>query len=60
MADVRNTFKEPLTKEKLFAWHKMPLVKSKFKVGKWRTHKEPMQIISGAMGKQKVHFEAPP
>jgi Fic family protein len=29
-------------------------------VGQWRTHEEPMQIVSGAMGKQKVHFEAPP
>lgn len=30
------------------------------KVGAWRTHEEPMQVISGAMGKEKVHFEAPP
>ncbi len=29
-------------------------------VGSWSTHNEPMQVISGAMGKQKVHFEAPP
>ena len=30
------------------------------KKGEWRNHKEPMQIISGPLGKQKVHYEAPP
>jgi len=61
MIDVRKTFKEPLTKEKLFAWHKMLLRENKkMKVGQWRTHKEPMQVISGAVGKEKVHYEAPP
>jgi Fic family protein len=61
MTDVRNTFKEELSKEKLFAWHKMIMANIKdVEVAKWRTHKEPMQVISGAMGKQKVHFEAPP
>jgi Fic family protein len=29
-------------------------------IGAWRTHQEPMQIISGPYGKQKIHFEAPP
>ena len=61
MMDVRNSFKEPLTKEKLFAWHRMILGDSdEVGIGHWRTHIEPMQIISGAIGKQKVHFEAPP
>jgi Fic family protein len=61
MIDVRNTFKEPLTEEKLFAWHTMLLGENKnIEVGKWRTHTEPMQVISGAMGKEKVHYEAPP
>ena len=61
MVDVRNTFAEPLTKEKLFAWHTMLLKhNATIDVGRWRTHKEPMQVVSGAMGKQKVHFEAPP
>jgi Fic family protein len=61
MIDVRNTFKEQLTEAKLFAWHKMLLRENKkMKVGHWRTHKEPMQVISGAIGKEKIHFEAPP
>jgi len=61
MIDVRNTYKDELTKEKLFAWHKMLLpVDKDMVVGAWRTHEEPMQVISGAVGKQKVYYEAPP
>jgi len=61
MIDVRNSYKDELTKEKLFAWHKMLLpVYKDIVIGAWRTHEEPMQVISGAMGKQKVHYEAPP
>src|SRR5579871_3753610 len=61
MIDVRKTFKEPLTEAKLFTWHKMLLRENKkMEVGKWRTHEEPMQVISGAMGKEKIHYEAPP
>jgi Fic family protein len=30
------------------------------KKGCWRTHKEPMQVVSGALSGYKVHFEAPP
>ena len=61
MIDVRKTFKEPLTKAKLFTWHKMLLRENKkMEVGRWRTHEEPMQVISGAMGKEKIHYQAPP
>ncbi len=59
--DVRTTFAEPLTKEKLFAWHTMMMGgTTDIVVGAWRKGKEPMQVVSGALGKQKVHFEAPP
>lgn len=61
MIDVRNTYAEKLTKEKLFSWHRMLLRDAEdVKVGGWREHEEPMQVVSGAMGKEKVHFEAPP
>lgn len=61
MIDVRNSYKESLTDEKLFAWHKMLLGENKhIEAGKWRTHEEPMQVISGPMGKEKIHYEAPP
>lgn len=61
MVDVRNSYAEKLTKEKLFSWHKMVMKGSTgITVGGWRTHKEPMQVISGPVGKTKIHFEAPP
>lgn len=61
MVDVRNTYAEPLTKEKLYEWHKMLMADSKnIAIGKWRSHNEPMQVVSGALGNEKVHFEAPP
>src|ERR1700744_2530093 len=61
MIDVRRTYPEPLTEEKLLAWHRMLLGSARgIQVGMWRTHEEPMQVISGVMGKQKIHFEAPP
>ncbi len=61
MIDVRNKYLEPLPKEKLLAWHKMLLAENnRIEVGTWRTHEDPMQVISGAWGKQRVHFEAPP
>ncbi len=61
MIDVRNSFSNPLTEQSIFDWHTMLLSHIKgFEIGKWRTHPEPMQVVSGAMGKEKVHFEAPP
>lgn len=63
MLDVRNTFNQDLTEEKLFDWHLMLLSSSpniNLRVGCWRTHEEPMQIVSGHHGKWTVHYEAPP
>ncbi|HRP57346.1 Fic family protein [Agriterribacter sp.] len=61
MIDVRRSFKTPLTEEKLFEWHRMLLQENKnIMAGQWRTHEDPMQVVSGAMGKTKVHYEAPP
>jgi Fic family protein len=61
MVDVRNTYKNRLTKEQLFSWHTMLLgTDTKMKIGAWRDHPEPMQVVSGALGKEKVHYEAPP
>lgn len=62
MFDVRNTFKQPLSETKLFEWHLMLLSMSRninLTIGAWRTHKEPMQVISVHHGKTVVHFEAP-
>jgi Fic family protein len=61
MADVRKTYKEPLSEKKLFAWHKMLLPDSKgINTGAWRKHSDPMQVVSGPLWQPKVHYEAPP
>ena len=61
MLAVRTDFLKPLSVEMLLDWHSM-LMKGNTKVlvGQWRTHEDPMQIVSGAMGREVVHFEAPP
>ncbi|WP_298479811.1 Fic family protein [uncultured Maribacter sp.] len=61
MLAVRNDFLKPMTSEMLFDWHGM-LMKgnSQIQIGQWRAHEDPMQIVSGAIGKEVVHFEAPP
>ena len=61
MVSVRETWGEKLTQKRLFDWHRMMLQGApRIKVGAWRTHAEPMQVVSGALGKSVVHFEAPP
>ncbi len=66
MLDATQQFKKSLTKDRLFGWHAslFPTGRSgmqKIVVGIWRDDKHgPMQVISGPIGRQKVHFEAPP
>lgn len=62
MVDVRNSYMEELSEEGLFAWHAMLMKGSRgrLKIGEWRDHIEPMQVVSGPIGKEKVHYEAPP
>lgn len=61
VSEVRNTYQLPVTETTLFEWHKMIFSsKTRISVGNWRTHTEPMQIISGTYGKETIHFEAPP
>ena len=65
MLDVTENHSKKLTKSRLFKWHKWLFPESKsgrFKitVGNWRKDTTgPMQVVSGALGKEKVHFEAP-
>ena len=61
MVAVRNNFSKPLTSKMLCDWHTMLMKDSKvIEIGQWRLHDEPMQIVSGAIGREIVHFEAPP
>jgi Fic family protein len=56
----RESYDENLSEEMLFDWHKS-LMQGNYaiEIGQWRTHAEPMQVVSGAMGREKIHFEAP-
>lgn len=61
MLAIRKHFKAPLTAKMLFDWHSMLMKGSKgIEIGQWRTHEEPMQIVSGTIGREVVHFGAPP
>lgn len=65
MMDAVRQHDQPLTHGRLFNWHSaiFPTGRSgmyPITVGAYRTGNEPMQIVSGAMGKEKVHYEAPP
>jgi Fic family protein len=65
MIDATKNFTQPLTKERLFGWHAalFPTGRSgmrRITVGTWRTdEKGPMQVTSGAIGHERVHYEAP-
>ena len=61
--DATQHYDQPLTKERLSAWHALlfPSNKShlvKITVGAWRDDASPMQVISGQFGRERVHFEA--
>lgn len=63
MLDATQNYLHTLTAERLFGWHAalFPTGFSgmhKIEVGRYRTGE--MQVVSGAMGKEKIHFEAPP
>jgi Fic family protein len=63
--DAIQHYKKPLTKERLFNWHAalFPTGRSGMRpiiVGRWRDDKDgPMQVVSGPLGRERVHFEAP-
>lgn len=63
--DATQNFSKPLSDERLFAWHSalFPTGRSgmrKIIVGAWRNDADgPMQVVSGPVGKENVHYEAP-
>jgi Fic family protein len=65
MLDATQSFSKPLTKKRLFDWHAalFPTGRSGMHsiiVGGWRKDNSgPMQVVSGPIGRAKVHFEAP-
>ncbi len=65
MLDATQKFSKPLSKDRLFGWHSalFPAGRSgmyKITVGNWREGKKgPMQVVSGPIGRERVHYEAP-
>lgn len=62
MVDLYRTYDAPISDAQLFHWHELLMqgrrdIKD---VGRYRTHAEPMQIVSGPVHAPKIHFEAPP
>lgn len=65
MMDAVRNCDAPLSAERLFGWHAalFPNGRSgmyRITVADWRRGDEPMQVVSGAMGKEEVHYQAPP
>src|ERR1700678_1013320 len=65
MLDATRNYAQPLTADRLFSWHSslFPTGRSgmsKIKVGAWRDDSSgPMEVVSGPIGKEHVHYEAP-
>lgn len=65
MLDATRKYREPLTEDRLFAWHAalFPTGRSglhRIRVGAWRDDRTgPMHVVSGPIGKERVHYEAP-
>ena len=63
LVDATSNFDKPLTMKRLKGWQAALFPGgysgiNRIRVGQWR--KGPMQVISGPLGKERVHFEAPP
>ncbi|MGH6947028.1 MAG: Fic family protein [Kiloniellales bacterium] len=65
MLDATQNYQQSLTDERLFGWHSalFPTGRSgmhRITVGAWRNDKSgPMQVISGPVARERVHYEAP-
>jgi Fic family protein len=65
MLDATRNFAQPLTKERLFSWHASLFPSgwsgmNRIKTGAWRDDSGgPMRVVSGAIGLETVHYEAP-
>ncbi len=62
MLDATEHYDQPLTEERLFEWHASLFSTGRNNMGRidvgcWRTG--PMQVVSGSIGRERVHFEAP-
>src|SRR5262245_10637663 len=63
MLDATRNHDQPVTRERLFVWHRSLFPARRagirhMRVGAWRDG--PMQVVSGPVGRERVHYEAPP
>jgi len=64
--DATRNFEQPLDRERLFGWHAALFPtgysgRMRITVAAWRLDASgPMEVVSGAVGREKVHFQAPP
>ena len=65
MLDATGNYDEPLTDDRLFGWHAALFPNSRsgltrILTGAWREDRSgPMQVVSGAIGRERVHYQAP-
>ena len=65
MLDATGRFEQPLTRTRLYGWHESLFStdrsdRRRIRVGGWRDDRTgPMQVVSGPIGRERVHFEAP-
>ena len=62
MVGLYRSFADPLTHETMFAWHSMLMAGQRGirEIGGYRTHPEPMRVVSGRLDEPTIRFEAPP
>lgn len=66
IVDATGNYADHLTEERLFSWHAALFSTgrsgmSKIRVGSWRDDLSgPMQVVSGPLGREKIHYQAPP
>lgn len=65
MLDATQNYSQPLTEERLFSWHAALFPTGRngmtpINVGAWREDESgPMQVVSGPVGREQVHYQAP-
>ena len=65
LLDATMGFQEPLTASRLFGWNAALFPSGysglvEISVGRWRDSQAPMQVVSGPLGREHVHYQAPP
>ena len=65
LLEATQKYEKPLTAARLKRWQAGLFPTgwsglSKIRVGKWRSPEVPMQVVSGPLGREKIHYEAPP